>query len=37
VKKYAYPEINEWKIKRLMEMGFSREKALAALVQHGYD
>ena len=37
VGKYANPAINEGKISRLMEMGFSREQAEGALLKYGYD
>lgn len=37
VKKYASPQVNETKIKRITDMGFTREQALAALEKHGFD
>ena len=37
VGKYANPAINEGKITRLMEMGFTREQANNALLKHGFD
>ena len=37
VKKYASPEINEGKIKRLMQMGFTRPQVQTALEKNGFD
>ena len=37
VAKYASPEINKMKVKRLMEMGFGEEMVNAALMKNGYD
>lgn len=37
MKKFASPEINEAKIKRLMEMGFTREQVSSALEKNGFD
>lgn len=35
--KYANPAINEGKVTRLMEMGFTKEQANNALLKHGFD
>lgn len=37
VKKYANPAINEGKVGKLMEMGFTREKSQEVLMRHGFD
>ena len=37
VAKYANPEINRGKVKRLMEMGFPEESVTNALIRSGYD
>jgi len=37
VQKYASPHINEGKISRLAEMGFTREQVEKTLLKHGYD
>ena len=37
VAKYASPEINQGKVKRLMEMGFPEEMVTNALIKSGYD
>ena len=37
VKKYASPVINEGKINRLTEMGFTRQQVVGALEKNGFD
>lgn len=37
VAKFANPAINEGKISRLMQMGFSRKQAQDALIKNGFD
>lgn len=37
VEKYASPRINEDKIKKLVEMGFSKKAVEAALEKHGFE
>jgi uncharacterized UBP type Zn finger protein len=37
VQKFASPKINEEKVSKLAEMGFTRDQVEKVLLKHGYD